>query len=330
MPFRERGGLSTQVESLRTRVRETAAGDEGFFVPGVFLGALGRLSLRKMPYRRTIGGSLALGALLGLGANYSSWGTRATANLEAATTTVEVKLIDFTQVPALKIADSYFDVRFDARGIKYEIEAKRFGIDVVPDYEGNLEIHGIGAVHYIVPPEAIQQKPNGGKIDFVIDPTKTKTISYWDGAGPEARRYTMDDGRPNYGDRSGFTRSWNQLNASLGSIAGVDGLANTMEDLDKAVEHDATLKGLEIFTTRCNDRLKQPLKDATRLALVTSLATVGREGDIGTVTYAPGVFSWEREVGPDVEVDPQGDVKKVKYRISDFPVDEVTCTGRSS
>lgn len=284
---------------------------------------------------KKLAGPVMLGSMgLGGGAvaaygQHLQYGITAEADLDKAHTRSDNKVIAFDKTQKIDVATAYFEQKFTATKIKFQVDTPF--VDVIPDYYANKELDGVGAEKFEVPidAETIQQTYNeqSHKVDLTVNLGRIVTVTYWPGAGPTIRDFTVNKGGTarNYGDRAGFRDSFIHGVGGLQKIVNLDTLSNTLEDANNRADHDIKLKGLESFQQACAPKLEPQVKQAVTEAITQTVKTLGDGELLGEINYTSDHLAPKPEVLPITPVNGKTYAHPTKMSIKEFKVDEINC-----
>lgn len=290
----DQGFWAPRIEAFKNRGSDERG---AFMLPSAAAGSgkmaakLGRQG-RKHPWVLFAGAMTGIGAILAVSLPHGE--TYATADLDESETSASIETIAWDPTQEIKVTDVVFDAKLDARDIPVDIVVEkciwltsRCADIYLLDPKVNKELSGLVQEAITIPLGAINQEPNAetNKLDLEIDLSKVKAEIFFPGAGPTIRDYTIDDGKQNFDDQSGFRDSVTSVAGSVAEIANHNTLANTATQINGDINHDMTLRALD-FIGECN-REDAFINTLTPIAIEGVRGVVkkfGRESEIGEIT----------------------------------------------
>jgi hypothetical protein len=295
---------------------------------------IGHALLRPIVVLGLVAGG-AVGATSAIGQHMEYASLTASADLNKAHTSSDAKMLKFNEDQKIDVATAYFSEKFTATKIPYQIDwhPTVLGItsplDVIPDFDVNKELNGVGVEKFLVPFTALKPSldPKTGKTDIEVDGSKVSVSSSW------VESPVIRDFVPN-----GITRSYEADNVKANLVKNIsanfthfsiDNFTNAIKDLDMLTGRAMSSKALETFTQQCPKQLDGVLKTAINKALVANFKSTGQDASkLGEVTYTPAGFTWTEEQLPaavQAAVDKTYAHNKRITVDKNFTVDEMKC-----
>jgi len=275
-------------------------------------GPIGAILLNKF----ALGGA-AVTAVVALGAGFGGG-----ASYDHARTHSKATLIAWSSNYGINPGTAYFQESLSVENVQYKISH-------VPDPHVNKQLDGIGQEQFNVPFDAIQQEPNGDKIDITVDASKiTANVSWLEGS-PVIRNYTRNKGGKvrNYDDQEGFRNTFVHGSGEAARLFSINKLGDSYDFIDQGVNHDMSNKGLDEFGPGCFGSIQKILEAKVVAAVEDSAAhatNAGKASKIGKFTF-DGTWKFTPDDLPDAVKNNAVYADTHSWALTNFKIDNREC-----
>ena len=323
------GRFANELHNRWDHLTNEGTGEEGYMGLGI-----PKFMLRPMVVVG-IGVGAVIGASSAWGQHMEYTGVHGNADLEKAHTSSNAKILVFKEDKQIDVATAYFKETFTATKIPYSIDwypavgPITSPVDVIPDFQINKEINGVGEEKFLVPFNALSAKLDSatGKTDITVDKSKVVVSSSWVEA-PVPRDFVMSGTNRVYDANSTGANLVKNISENF-SHFNVDTFNNTVNDLNKLVARAMSLKALSVVTQQCPAKLDTKLEAAVKQAVIANVQSSGQDpSKLGKFTFTDGAFVWAEEKIPEVVQSTVDATYKHDRSITvsnNFAVDELKC-----
>jgi hypothetical protein len=283
-------------------------------------------------------GVAALSAIALLSSLWEGPSLSADADLNAAHTSANIHKIVWDKDTAISPGTVYFQEQVTAQNVEYKFTLHAcLGKLICHDFHSpgfvnphvNKQFDGDGQEVVKVPLAAITAYNNGDKIDVDVNLSQVEGDISWSGAGPIPQNFTGDPSNPNFGDQHGARDQFLKAAAALQAGVQINGLENTYDQVDDAVDHDLLLKGLDAMGT-CNketeflQEAEKQIEDSVR----KTIGAIPETPDIAHVRFTHKASGIKVDTGQNAETALNSDSEQGTYSLDGgkpFQLDYLKC-----